>query len=91
MKSYEFEVVAKNAVIKLVKQHLGLELNIEELEIVWFAHVLGNKKCTLYAERLNNYYPEVTYNVSRNELYVDLYNKEFHDVINSEDFNFNAK
>ena len=91
MKSYEFEVVAKNAVIEEMKKSpYEIDLTIEDLELVWFAHELGFKKCTLYAEKLGNYYPEVTYNRERNQLYVDIYLKQTNTVINADDFDFEA-
>ena len=76
MTSYEFEKLAKNEVIKIMKEKYNIELSIEELEMVWFAHELGFKKCTLYAKKLGHYYPEVTYNRDKNEIYVDIYLKQ---------------
>lgn len=91
MKSYEFEVVAKNAVIEVMKKSpYEIDLNIEDLELVWFAHELGFKKCTLYSEKLGNYYPEVTYNRDKNEIYVDIYLKQTNTVIVADDFDFVA-
>lgn len=81
MTSYEFEKLAKNEVIKIMKEKYDIELSIEELDIVWFAHELGFKKCTLYAEKLGHYYPEVTYNRDKNELYVDIYLKQSNTLI----------
>ena len=43
MTSYEFEVAAKNAVIDIFN-----DLRIEDIQLVWFTHTLGNKKCCLY-------------------------------------------
>ena len=40
MTSYEFEKVAKNAVI----QTLSENISIDQLEFVWFAHELGYNK-----------------------------------------------
>ena len=76
MTSYEFEVAAKNAVIKVVKAKYGEEYDITGIQMVWFAHVLGNKKAVLIdmGENLRLY--EVTYNCCKNELYVDAYEKE---------------
>lgn len=81
MTSYEFEKLAKNEVIKIMKEKYDIELSIEELDMVWFAHELGFKKCTLYAEKLGHYYPEVTYNRDKNELYVDIYLKQSNTAI----------
>ena len=67
-----------------------IELTIEELEFVWFAHELGYKKCTLYAEKLGHYYPEVTYNRDKNELYVDIYLKQSNTKVSAEEFDYNA-
>ena len=90
MTSYDFEKVAKNAVIKIMKEQHGLELTIQELQFVWFAHELGYKKCTLYAERLGDYYPEVTYNRDKDELYVDIYLKQSNTKIPGEEMDFDA-
>ena len=76
MKSYEFEKIAKTEISRIMKEKYNIEVKTDELELVWFAHELGFKKCTLYAEKLGNYYPEVTYNRDKNELYVDIYHKE---------------
>jgi len=76
MTTSEFERIAKTAVIKVMKEQFNLELTISELQFVWFAHELGFKKCTLYAQKLGHYYPEVTYNRDANELYVDVYLKQ---------------
>ena len=86
MTSNEFEKLAKNSVIKIMKENHGIELTQNELEFVWFAHELGYKKCTLYAQKLGHYYPEVTYNRDKNELYVDIYLKQSNTKIESKDF-----
>lgn len=91
MTSYEFEKVAKNAVIKIMGANYGIELEIQELEFVWFAHELGYKKCTLYAEKLGHYYPEVTYNRDKNELYVDVYLKQSNTHIPATDFDYDVR
>ena len=91
MTSYEFEKVAKNAVIKVMKEKYDIELSLQELDFVWFAHELGYKKCTLYAERLGDYYPEVTYNLAKDELYVDIYLKQSNTRIESKDFDLEVK
>ena len=90
MTTYEFEKVAKNAVIKVMKEKYDIELTIGELEFVWFAHELGFKKCTLYAAKLGHYYTEVTYNRGSNELYVDVYLKQSNTKIDSKDFDMVA-
>lgn len=90
MTSYEFEKVAKNAVIKVMKEQHGIELTMPELEFVWFAHELGYKKCTLYAKALGHYYPEVTYNLNANELYVDIYLKQSNTKLLSNEFDFDV-
>lgn len=76
MKSKDFEKIAKSTVVQIMKEKYNIELTTDELELVWFAHELGFKKCTLYAKKLGNYYPEVTYNRDKNEIYVDVYLKQ---------------
>ena len=75
MTSYEFEVAAKNAVIKCIKEHHGERYTIEDINMVWFAHVLGNKKAILIDNGKNDRLYEVTYNATKDELYVDEYSK----------------
>ena len=90
MTSYDFEKAAKNAVIKIMKENHGIVLYIDELELVWFAHELGYKKCTLYAKKLGHYYPEVTYNRERDEIYVDVYLKVSNTLVKGADFDFST-
>lgn len=90
MGTYEFEKIAKNAVINVMKEQYGIDLNIKELEFVWFAHELGYKKCTLWAKKLGHYYPEVTYNRDKDELYVDIYLKQSNTHIGAKDFDREA-
>lgn len=86
MTSYEFEKAAKNAVIKV----LGEDIEISQLELVWFAHELGYKKCTIWGVPMGDRYAEVTYNRDKNEMYVDIYKKISNTKISAEEFNFAA-
>ena len=52
MTSYEFEKAAKNAVI----QTLSENISIDQLDLVWFAHELGYKKCTIWGQPMGNRY-----------------------------------
>lgn len=86
MTSYEFEKIAKNAVAKVMKEQHNIELELSELDFVWFAHELGFKKCTLYSTKMGNYYAEVTYNRDVKELYVDIYLKKSNTKFTSDQF-----
>lgn len=87
MTSYEFEKAAKNAVIKTLNE----DIQISDLELVWFAHELGYKKCTIWGTPLDSRYAEVTYNRDKDEMYVDIYQKINHKVIRNSEFNFEVK
>ena len=87
MTSTMFEDIAKRAVITVMKEKYEIDVHYEDLQLVWFAHELGNKKCTLYAPALGNYYPEVTYNKDRDELYIDVYLKKSNTVMLPLEFN----
>ncbi len=76
MTSYEFEKAAKKAVVLIMREKHHVDVKFQNLQLVWFAHELGYKKCTMYAPELGNWYPEVTYDVNTNELYVDVYLKQ---------------
>lgn len=86
MTSYDFEKAAKNAVIDALSD----DIVINQLEIVWFAHELGYKKCTIWGEPMGDKYAEVTYNHDKDEMYVDIYQKISNTKISSSEFNFTA-
>lgn len=70
MTSYEFEKVAKNAVIKT----LGEDIAIDRLDFVWFSHILGAKKCLIWGPDMYDKYAEVTYNKDKDKIYVNQLN-----------------
>lgn len=86
MTSYEFEVAAKNAIIDIFGA-----LKIEDIQLVWFTHTLGNKKCCLYISSMDTIYAEVTYSKEHDALWVDIYKKVIHSELTSDKFNFKAK
>lgn len=76
MTSYEFEKVAKNAVLEVLRrQHNLFDITIHEMQMVWFSYQLGGMKCTVYCQKMGKYYAEVTYNKAADEMYVDIYHK----------------
>ena len=77
MTSYEFEVAAKNAVIALLLEN-GIEASIVDLQLVWYAHIVGSKKCMIWGQPMQNKYAEVTYSMESDMVYVDLYEKIHH-------------
>lgn len=87
MSSYKFEIAAKNAVLKTIKERYNEEYSINDISMVWFSHVLGSKKIILIDNGRNQRIYEVTYNNSRSQMYVDIYEKASNTVINSEDIN----
>lgn len=81
MTSYEFEVAAKNAVINSVRRQSGMELDITDIQMVWFAHILGYKKAILIDIGPDLRIYEVTYNKQQNQLYVDTYTKTSNELV----------
>lgn len=81
MSSYEFEVAAKQAVIKACWLHYSEQYVISDIQMVWFAHILGYKKAILINNGPDLRIFEVTYNRDKNELYVDAYSKNSNDVL----------
>ena len=75
MTSYEFEVAAKNAVAEVLWDRFHEDYDISRIQVVWFAHTLGNKKAILIDNGQNRRMYEVTYNAQKHELYVDVYDK----------------
>lgn len=79
MTSYEFEVAAKNAVAKVLEEDYDIMVSIKDLELVWFTHVIGNKKCMIYGREMGILYAEVTYVKDAMTMYVDIYKKIQHE------------
>lgn len=75
MTSTEFIKKAKGIVADIIELEIGINVPREQIQLVWFAHELGYKKCTLYAPEMDMYYAEVTYNLGKNEIYADIYKK----------------
>ena len=91
MTSYEFEKAAKNAVAKVLKEITNRkDITIDQLDLVWFAHELGYKKCTIWGAPMGYLYAEVTYNRDKDEMYVDIYKKVSNTRITSDGFDFEA-
>lgn len=84
MNSYEFEVICKNFLIEKLKYLYNEDLTIKDLHLVWFSKALQNFKCIIIDLRPNNRMYECTYNGSKDELYLDIYNKEHNFVITNE-------
>ena len=89
MTSYDFEVAAKNAVIDMLARR-GIEAEIDDLQLVWFTHLLGNKKCMIYGPVMANLYAEVTYSHESYMVYVDLYQKMDHRELHEYELNTEA-
>ena len=90
MTSYEFEVAAKNALIEMLAKR-GIEAKIDELNLVWFTHLLGNKKCLIYGNCMANLYAEATYAHDTQIMYLDLYQKLDHSELHEWEFDLEAK
>lgn len=88
MTTKDFENVAKNFVVKKVKEVAGIEVSKKEIQTVFFAYTLGNVKGTFYALKMEKYYAEVTFDRFRDQMYVDLYQKVSNDVYKPEEFKY---
>jgi len=92
MTSYEFEVAAKNAVVYVLRSdEYNLDVTVADLNLVWFAHILGFKKCTIWGKPMGNKYAEVTYNRDKNEFYVDIYVKDMNIKYDGDEINTKIK
>lgn len=89
MTSYDFEKAAKNAVRKEFAKD-GINFTISDIDLVWFAHELGYKKCTIWGVPMGNKYAEVTYNRDKDEMYVDIYQKIMNVKVPASEFDFSA-
>lgn len=75
MSSYDFEVRAKKELMRLIEEEYGEVFRIEDISVVWMAHLLRNKKAVFVDNGKNQRLYEVTYNVATDEMYVDMYEK----------------
>lgn len=82
MTSKEFINQGQVAVQKIMHESYGINVSVNEIEIVWFNYTLGNMKMLLWAKQFGSFYPEITYNGNRDCIYVDVYAKTIHKDIN---------
>lgn len=89
MTSYEYEVICKNELIKELKEKYNEDYTIDELHLVWFTKTLQNFKCVIIDLKDNQRYYECSYNGTKKQLYVDIYEKKHNTLV--EEKNFNSK
>ena len=75
MSTYDFEVRAKVELMRLIQETYGETFRIEDISVVWMAHLLRNKKGVFVDNGKNQRLYEVTYNCVTDEMYVDMYEK----------------
>lgn len=90
MSTYKFEVAAKNAIIKGIKEQYNENYKIQDISVVWMAHLLNNKKGVFVDNGKNMRLYEVTYNKERDEMYLDMYEKRVNKPIPADEFDFEA-
>lgn len=59
-------------------------VKFDDVYTVWFCYILGGWKALCSTTLDDNRYFEVTYNVNRDEIYLDVYEKRQNEVCNSE-------
>ena len=57
------------------------EIEYSEVFVVWFTYILGRAKCLISTARLDHMYYELTYDLDKNQIYVDSYKKVRNDSI----------
>lgn len=87
MPSYDFEVICKNILIDHLKRLYDEDLTIKDLHLVWYAKELQNHKCVIVDLNDNQRYYELTFNGNKDEIYLDIYNKEHNITVNYTEFN----
>jgi len=90
MSTYKFEVAAKNAILKGIKEQYNEDFRIQDISVVWMAHLLNNKKGVFVDNGKNQRLYEVTYNKERDEMYLDMYEKQINKAISADEFDFEA-
>lgn len=83
---FDFIKESKDIVRNYAYKHLDVTDNIEKQDfdvyVVWYAYELGNQKAMISTSLLDGMYYEVTYNINKNEIYLDAYKKFENKVIN---------
>lgn len=83
--SKQFVDEARKAVFEMAKQGFDptdhVEFTIDDVYVVNSSYVLGNQKAQLSTTLPDGKYYEVTYNVSAEEMYVDMYVKIGQNII----------
>ena len=86
MTDQDFIELAKESTVFVLKEKHDIEIeNQDDLQLVWFNHTLGNKKCLIWGQSMNDYYSEVTFNNETFDVYVDIYLKQSDTLIGYED------
>jgi len=75
MTTAEFELAAKQALIQYLDEEFGEKYKIEDIQVVWMCHIIGDKKCLLIDNSRSMRYYEVTWNAPVQEMYLDVYEK----------------
>lgn len=76
MDSYKFQKACKEWLIKVCYEKFNVELEIEDIEVVWSSEVLEHNKIVLSTKALDGvYYVECTQNSYTQETYFDIYKK----------------
>lgn len=88
MTTNEFISYARNAVAKVMEKQHGVDIDPQSLELVWYAHELGHKKCTLYGKAMGLFYAEVTFNFYTENMYVDIYEKKSNNLLVPPDYSY---
>lgn len=87
MNSYDYEVICKNALINILKDKYDEDFGIKDLHLVWFSKILQNYKCVIIDLKDNQRYYECTYNGTKDEIYIDIYEKQYNVVVPKDEFN----
>ena len=70
---------AKQVVMNYVNEHLdktdNMQIELNDVYVVWFCKTLQNWKCLLSTNLPDGMYYEVTFNGDKQELYLDAYKK----------------
>lgn len=82
MQKSDPQTMAKLAVRQYIDQNLEKtdKTPTYQVYVVWFTYVLGSWKCLVSSTLPDGMYYEVTYSVTKNEMYLDAY-KKFHNFL----------
>lgn len=81
MKTDTFLEKAREVIVNYVTKECKGLMDPEDLQVVWMAHTMGDKKAVLFSPKAPGELWEITYDMRSKALYMDRYSKTHHSTV----------